>query len=189
MSEMNVLEKIKSQALLVAEELLSVAKLQENDLVVIGCSTSEVLGKHIGSAGSPEAARAIWEGLAPAFQKRGIFLAIQCCEHLNRALIIEKEAAKLYGLTRVNAVPHAHAGGSFATVAYNSMQAPCAVEQLSCAAAGIDIGDTLIGMHLRPVAIPVRISISQLGEAHLVLARTRPKYIGGTRAHYDENLG
>ena len=189
MPEQIFFDEIQKQAAQVACELLAVAKLQENDLVIIGCSTSEVIGKHIGSAGSPETARALWEGLAPVFQKQGIFLAVQCCEHLNRALIVEKKAAKLYGLTQVNAVPHAHAGGSFATVAYRSMSEPCAVEQLSCAAAGIDIGDTLIGMHLRPVAIPVRISLSKLGDAHLVLARTRPKYIGGVRAQYDETLG
>jgi uncharacterized protein (TIGR01440 family) len=115
-------------------------------------------------------------------------LAAQCCEHLNRAIILEEAAAEKYRLPIVNAVPQPKAGGSFATAAYRAFEHPVAVESVQ-AHAGMDIGDTLIGMHLRPVAVPVRLDVKKIGEANLVCARTRPKYIGGERAHYDPELG
>lgn len=183
-----MLQEITKQAHEAVTELLSAAKLEKGDIVVVGCSSSEVAGSRIGSASSPEVADAVFAGIYPVLKENGLYLAAQCCEHLNRALIVEKEAARLYGLPMVNVVPQPKAGGSFATAAYAAFSAPVAVEKMSVAAAGLDIGDTLIGMHLRPVAIPLRLSVKQIGEAHLLGARTRLKCIGGVRAVYDPNL-
>ncbi len=180
-----MLETIKKEAAKAAEDLLEVARLSAGDIVVVGCSSSEVLGSKIGSASSPDAANAIFEGIMSVLAPRGIYLAAQCCEHLNRAIIIEKEAAR--GLEVVNVVPQPKAGGSFATAAYHNFKNPVAVEEIK-ADAGLDIGGTLIGMHLRRVAVPVRLSINHIGEAILLAARTRPRCIGGIRAHYDDNL-
>lgn len=182
-----MLEKVTEQARAAVLELLDAAKLEEGDILVVGCSSSEIAGQRIGSFSSPEAAKAVIDGILPVLRERKIFLAAQCCEHLNRALIIEKAAARQYGLVPVNVVPQPKAGGSFATAAYSLFEAPVAVEKIS-AAAGMDIGATLIGMHLREVAVPVRLSIKCIGEAPLVCARTRPKFIGGVRAAYDERL-
>lgn len=179
-----MLDALARQAAEAAEALLDVANLQSGDLFVVGCSTSEVLGGHIGKASSEEAAKEILDGLLPALQKRGIFLAAQCCEHLNRALVIEAEAAEKRGWPAVSVVPQVKAGGAFATEAYARMKAPVMVERIE-AGAGLDIGGTLIGMHLRPVAVPVRLAIQRIGEAPLICARTRPKYIGGSRARYE----
>lgn len=178
---------IKEAAQAALTELLAAAKLRQGEIVVVGCSSSEILGSRIGSVGSLEAAEAVYQGFAPVLAERGLYLAAQCCEHLNRALVVERAAAERYGLDEVNAVPQMHAGGSFATVAYGRMQEPVLVERVR-AAAGLDIGGTLIGMHLKEVAVPVRVSIDKIGEATLVLARTRPKYVGGIRAAYNEAL-
>jgi len=180
-------EEITEFTIKAVSELLDVARLEEDDILVVGCSTSEVQKKTIGSASNEAIGIWIFESLQKILKPRGIFLAAQCCEHLNRALVLETAAAKKYGYPRVNVVPHLKAGGSFATAAYTGFEYPCVVERIQ-AAAGIDIGDTLIGMHLRPVAVPVRISFSHIGGAHLVLARTRPKFIGGDRAVYDPGL-
>ncbi len=171
-----------------AKELLQTAKLEEGDLLVVGCSTSEVSGSRIGSASRPELAEDVFMGIWTAAKEAGVFLAAQCCEHLNRALILEKQAARERGLEIVNVIPQPKAGGSFATKAYEHFSQPVAVEHLK-AEAGMDIGDTLIGMHLKDVAVPVRLSVSAIGNAHLVCARTRAKYIGGERAHYNAELG
>lgn len=179
---------LKKAAYDAAKELLEIAKLEEKDLLVVGCSTSEVSGDRIGTASVPELAEEVFLGIWEATKEKGIYLAAQCCEHLNRALILEKEAAAVCGYEIVNVVPQPKAGGSFATAAYRHFEHPVAVEHVK-ADAGMDIGDTLIGMHLRDVAVPVRLSISQIGQAHLVCARTRAKYIGGERAYYDEILG
>lgn len=181
------LHTVREQAERAASELLDLAKLEEGDLFVVGCSSSEVSGSRIGTDSSPEAAQAIVDGLYPVLERRGIFLAAQCCEHLNRALIVEDAARRLHRLERVNVVPQPKAGGSFATAVWQRMESPCAVEAIR-ARAGLDIGGTLIGMHLAPVAVPVRLSVSRIGEAILLCARTRPKYIGGERAHYQEDL-
>lgn len=181
-------EQIAEQAKTAVEELLKAAKLEEGDIFVVGCSSSEVAGHDIGSFSNFEVAQAIFGAIYPVLQVHGLYLAAQCCEHLNRALIVEREAAEKYGVPIVNAVPQPKAGGSFATAAYRAFESPAAVEEIG-AKAGIDIGDTLIGMHLVPVAVPVRVSVRKIGEANLVCARTRPKYIGGERAHYDERLG
>ena len=180
-------EDIKKQAADALEELFLIAKPKRGDICVVGCSSSEIVGENIGKGSSVEAARAVYEGIAPVLEKYGVFLAAQCCEHLNRALIVERECAEKYGLDRVCVMPQPKAGGSFATAAYESFCEPCAVEFIK-ADVGIDIGDTMIGMHLRHVAVPVRIGVKKIGEANLVCARTRPKLIGGARAHYPEEI-
>ena len=166
--------KIQKQAESAIRELLEVSKLRPGDLLVIGCSSSEIMGERIGKGSSMEAAQAVYDGIAPVLEQQGILLAVQCCEHLNRALIVEMSTAEKFGYEPVNVRPWAHAGGSFATTVR--------------AQAGMDIGDTLIGMHLREVAVPVRLSIKKIGEANLVCARTRPKFIGGERARYVDEL-
>ena len=167
-------------------EVLEQAKLQMGDVFVIGCSTSEVGGEKIGSAASMDIADAIYRGAHAALQPRGIFLAAQCCEHLNRAIILEREAAEAYGWEPVNVLPQPKAGGSFATTCWQNFAEPVAVEHIR-AHAGMDIGGTLIGMHLREVAVPVRIAQKTIGEAIVLCARTRLKFIGGVRAHYQED--
>ena len=179
------LAEIKRQTKEVLLQLLEVANLKEGNLLVVGCSSSEIGSFRIGSHSSEEIGKAVFEVLQEELNGRGIYLAAQCCEHLNRALILEAEAAEKYDYEPVNVVPQLKAGGSFATAAYAGFKAPVAVEQIR-AHAGIDIGDTLIGMHLRPVAVPVRTATSSIGGAHVVCARTRLKFIGGERAKYQE---
>ncbi len=179
------LNEIKNQAAKAASDLCDVANLKKGDIVVIGCSSSEVCGQKIGGASSPETAEAIFEGLTGVFAPKGIYIAAQCCEHLNRAIIIEKAAVPFAEI--VNVVPQPKAGGSFATAAYAHFENPVAVEEIR-ADAGLDIGGTLIGMHLKKVAVPVRLSVDHVGEAILLAARTRPKFIGGIRAHYDDSM-
>lgn len=179
-----MLEKIVRDLKTAVLELLDQSNLREKDLFVVGCSSSEVAGHKIGTYSSTEIADALFRAIHPILRERGIFLAAQCCEHLNRALIIEGEAAEYYRYAEVNVVPQPKAGGSFATAAYREFERPVAVEHIQ-AKAGMDIGDTLIGMHLAPVAVPVRISLNSIGQAHLVCARTRRKFIGGQRAQYD----
>lgn len=183
---MDIYEEIKSQAHDACEELINTARLSTGDILVVGCSSSEIKGERIGKGSDIDAAKAVYEGIMPLLKMRGIFLAAQCCEHLNRAIIIEKKAL-LPGTEIVNAVPQLHAGGSFAVTCYENFDEPVAVEHIR-ADAGLDIGDTLIGMHLKDVAVPVRLNVREIGEAHLVAARTRPKYIGGERAAYDMKL-
>lgn len=178
---------IAQEAYRAAKELLQVAKVESGDILVVGCSTSEVAGAGIGTFSSPELAEVVFGGIYQATEEAGIFLAAQCCEHLNRVLILEKEAARKYGYEVVNVVPQPKAGGSFATAAYKAFEQPVAVEHIK-AHVGIDIGDTLIGMHLKDVAVPVRIRTKEIGDAHVVCARTRPKFIGGERAVYDGDL-
>lgn len=183
------MNEIRKNLEIAINELFAVAKLEKNDILVVGCSTSEVLGDKIGTNGSADAAEVIFSTLKEMCDKEGIFLAAQCCEHLNRAIVIEKKAYDYYRMqNRVNAVPVRRAGGSFATAAYAGFENPVVVESVR-ADAGIDIGDTFIGMHIREVAVPVRVSVNTIGCAHLTLCRTRPKYIGGVRANYDEELG
>lgn len=178
---------IGEEAYRAAKELFETARMEEGQLFVVGCSTSEVGGVAIGTFSSPDIAEAVFGGLYQATQEAGVYLVAQCCEHLNRALILEKEAALRYGYEIVNVVPQPKAGGSFATTAYKAFDCPVAVEHIK-AHAGMDIGDTLIGMHLMDVAVPVRIRTKEIGDAHVVCARTRPKFIGGERAQYDESV-
>jgi len=169
------------------KQLLDAAKLEINDIVVVGCSTSEVAGKEIGTSPGVEIAAAILEGILPTLRENGLFLAAGCCEHLERALVIEKEALSIHGLIRVNAVPKPEAGGAFAAEAYKMFNEPVLVQAVM-AGAGLDIGQTMIGMHLRPVVVPLRLDIKKIGEAPLLGARTRPRFVGGERAVYDKSL-
>ncbi len=180
-----MMEEIKSQAEQVIRELLEAAKLNRGDLLVIGCSSSEMIGSRIGKNSSLDAAQAAFSGIYPVLQEQGIRLAVQCCEHLNRALIVEEETAEQFGYEMVNVRPQPKAGGSFATTAWEAFAHPVAVEHVK-AKAGLDIGGTLIGMHLKEVAVPVRLSRSTIGQANILCARTRPKFIGGERAVYVE---
>jgi uncharacterized protein (TIGR01440 family) len=182
---MSLLDDIKLQAGQLARELCAEAKLTRGQLVVVGCSSSEIAGHKVGSHSSPEIGQAVFDGLKAVFDGCGIFMAAQCCEHLNRALIVERTAAG--GLEIVNVVPQPKAGGSFATAAYRGFNDPVAVEELR-ADAGLDIGGTLIGMHLKKVAVPLRLATTRIGEAPVNAARTRPKFIGGSRAVYDDKL-
>ena len=176
---------IAMQSRKAAEELIELAHLKSGDIAVIGCSTSEVLGSKLGTNSSPDTAKVLFESIYEVFAQNGIYLAAQCCEHLNRAIIVEREAVPF--ADRVNVVPQPKAGGSFATQAYAHFKNPIAVEEIK-ADAGIDIGATLIGMHLKKVAVPVRLSVKFIGEAPVTAARTRPKFIGGERAVYDKEL-
>lgn len=178
-------EELTRQASNVTEELVEKSKLKKGQILVVGCSTSEVCGDTIGTGSNLEAAEAVFSGIYSVTQKYGIFLAAQCCEHLNRAIIIEADAVPNQDI--VNVVPQPKAGGSFATTAYKTFKHPVAVEEIR-ADAGLDIGDTLIGMHLKKVAVPLRLDNHEIGQAHIVAARVRPKFIGGIRAHYDESL-
>lgn len=184
------LGQIRKQAQQAVAELCDAAHLRPGALFVVGCSSSEVLGERIGTHTSMDVAGALYEGIASELKERGVFLAAQCCEHLNRALVVERTVLERYDLEQVNAIPQPnHAGGAFASVAWNRMADPVLVESLSARAdAGIDIGGTLIGMHIHPVVVPVRISIDRIGEASILCARRRPKYVGGQRAIYDEAL-
>ena len=178
-------EEITSQARTVVTELLDQANLKPGALFVVGCSSSEMVGMRIGKGSSMDAAQAAFQGIYPVLQERGIQLAVQCCEHLNRALIMERAAAERKGYEIVNVLPQPHAGGSFAVTAWNAFEDPVAVETIQ-ADAGMDIGGTLIGMHLRRVAVPVRTSQNHIGEAIVLCSRTRPKYIRGPRAVYQD---
>lgn len=177
------LAKIAQETRQALEGLLGVANLKPGQILVVGCSTSEVLGKKIGSASNLEVAQTIMDELLPPLEAKGIYLAVQCCEHLNRALVVEEEAAEKYNLEIVSVIPAPKAGGSLAATAMERFRNPVVVEKIT-AHAGMDIGDTFIGMHLKPVVVPVRLPIKSIGQAHLTLARTRPKLIGGERAVY-----
>ena len=177
--------QITAQAQQAAMELLEAAHLETGDLFVVGCSSSEIIGGLIGKQSSMEAAQAVLEGIRPVLQAQGVSLAAQCCEHLNRAIVVERAVARERGYEIVAAVPQPHAGGSWATCCWQAFTDPVLVEEVR-AEAGMDIGGTLIGMHLRRVAVPVRLSLDHIGQAVLLCARTRPKFIGGARAVYGE---
>ena len=177
--------RITAESRQAVQELLAAAGLRAGDIFVIGCSSSEIVGGHIGKDSSMEAAAAVLAGVAPVLAEKGISLAAQCCEHLNRAIVLERAVAERCGYEPVNAVPQPHAGGSWATSCWRAFRDPVLVEEVR-AAAGIDIGGTLIGMHLRRVAVPVRLSLDKIGQANILCARTRPPYIGGARAVYQE---
>lgn len=180
-----LLTVLRQQSAEAARELAEAAHLRRGQIVVVGCSTSEVVGRQVGSWSTPEAAAAIFEGLNSVFAPMGVYIAAQCCEHLNRAIIVEHEAVPTLDI--VNVKPQPKAGSSFATAAYEAFRHPVAVEEIR-ADAGLDIGGTLIGMHLKKVAVPVRLKQNHLGDAILLAARTRPKFIGGERAVYDDSL-
>jgi uncharacterized protein (TIGR01440 family) len=183
MEQSEFLQTIQQQITAAAEELITVAQPKPGQIFVVGCSTSEVLGEKIGTAGSPETARVMMAALRSVTQKHHLYLAQQCCEHLNRALVVEEEVLDKYNLTQVTVHPVPHAGGSMASAAYETFKHPVVVEQIQ-AHLGLDIGQTLIGMHLKRVAVPVRLSLKKIGSAVLTAARTRPPLIGGERAKY-----
>lgn len=178
-------EQIKTETEKAVRELLVKTNLKKGSIVVVGCSSSEILGEHIGKGSSPETGIAVAETVLKVLGENGIYLAAQCCEHLNRALVIERAAAEKYMLEEVCVRPMPKAGGSFATAVYDRMDDPVMVEHVK-AHAGIDIGCTLIGMHLKDVAVPLRLSVKTIGSALVNAAYTRPKLIGGVRAHYPE---
>ena len=172
------------QAKAVITELIEKAKLKKGDIVVIGCSTSEIVGSKIGTNSSPDTAKVVFEAIYEVILEKGLYLAAQCCEHLNRAIVVERQAVPF--AETVNVIPQPKAGGSFATQAYQHFKDPVIVEEIK-ADAGLDVGSTLIGMHLKKVAVPLRLENRMIGEATVVAARTRPKLIGGARAVYDES--
>lgn len=174
--------EIYNQAKQAAEEIIAAAGLKRGDILVVGCSSSEVAGGVIGHDSSLETAEQVFGGIYEATQKSGVYLAAQCCEHLNRAICVEREAVP--NAETVCVVPQPKAGGSFATTAYRTFKDPVMLEEIR-ADAGLDIGGTMIGMHLKRVAVPVRLSLDHIGSAILLAARTRPKYIGGERAKYE----
>lgn len=179
------MNELYNQARQAAEELCEIAKLKQGDIMVVGCSSSEVAGGVIGKNSSLETAQAVFSGIYDVLKSKGIYLAAQCCEHLNRAIIVEKAAVPFAEIA--NVVPQPKAGGSFATTAYKTFENPVALENIK-ADAGLDIGGTLIGMHLKSVAVPVRLSLDHIGSAILIAARTRAKYIGGSRAIYNDEI-
>lgn len=178
------LTRLRSEARQATQELLDAADAKKGQILVVGCSSSEVIGSRIGKASIPSVANAILDGILSISEPRGIYLAAQCCEHLNRALILDAACAACYDLEEVCVRPMPKAGGSFAAAYYDRLSNPVAVEAIR-AHMGLDIGGTLIGMHLRAVAVPVRLSLSNIGEANILCARTRPKYVGGPRAIYE----
>lgn len=179
------LDIIFNESAAAAREIMEAAKLNENSVLVVGCSSSEIIGEKIGSASSPDVAKAVLDGILSVCRPNGIFVAAQCCEHLNRAIIVEKKAVLCAEYVNVRPVPKA--GGSFAAAAYEVFEEPVALEEIK-ADAGLDIGYTLIGMHLKKVAVPVRLKNNKIGNAVVLAARVRPKFIGGERAQYNTEI-
>lgn len=180
-------EEIRNKARDAVLEVLEQAKLKKGDVFVVGCSSSTVCGEGYGKASSMDIAQALFDGIYPELKSRGIYLAAQCCEHLNRAIIVSQEVAQKQNRDIVNVVPQPKAGGSFATITSQTIENAVAVEHIR-ADAGMDIGGVLIGMHLKEVAVPLNLKNNLIGQAHITAARTRPKFIGGERAHYDDLL-
>ncbi|MCI9618050.1 MAG: TIGR01440 family protein [Eubacterium sp.] len=177
--------ELTKQAENVTKEIIEKAGLNRGQILVVGCSSSEICGDKIGSNSNLEAAQAVFQGIYKVLHEKGIYLAAQCCEHLNRAIIVEREAVPFSDI--VNVVPQPKAGGSFATTAYKTFSNPVSIEEIK-ADAGIDIGGTLIGMHMKKVAVPVKLENNKIGETNVLAARVRPKFIGGERAVYSEKL-
>ena len=180
-------ESIRQSAHDAMSELLNAANPPRGSIVVVGCSSSEIMGSNIGKGSTPEAAEAVYEAVSPLLAERGLYLAAQCCEHLNRALILERECAERFGYEPVCVIPQPKAGGSWATAAWTHLNDPVAVEPIR-ASAGLDIGNPLIGMHLKEGAVPLRLGTKAIGSAAVNAARTRPKLIGGRRAVYPDTV-
>ena len=179
------MNNIYEAAKVITEELVEKSNLKKGNIVVIGCSTSEVIGEQIGTNSDPNVAEELFRGIKEVLDQYELYLAAQCCEHLNRAIVVERAAVPFAEI--VNVIPQKKAGGSFATTAYSHFQDPVVIEEIK-ADAGLDIGGTLIGMHLKKVAVPLRLSENKLGNTRILAARTRPKFIGGIRANYDSEL-
>jgi len=185
----SLINSIRDDAFDVIREVISKAKIKEGQLFVIGCSSSEIVGEHMGTASSKDAAEAVFGVIIPELKKAGVSIAVQCCEHLNRSLVVEREVAVRYGFEEVNVIPQPHAGGAFAVKAYGSFDDPIVVESINaCADAGIDIGGVMVGMHIHSVVVPLRLDNRNIGKAIVVAARRRPKYVGGIRAVYNDEL-
>jgi uncharacterized protein (TIGR01440 family) len=181
-----LLQNVEQAVEINLRELIRVGSLQRGQILVMGTSTSEVLGQRIGTSGTLHAAEPIYAAAERIAREIGLYLAFQCCEHLNRALVVEEDVLAFYPLLQqVSVIPVPKAGGSMASYAFRRMQRPVVVETIQ-AHAGIDIGDTLIGMHLRRVAVPVRPLERNVGQAHVTMAFTRPPLIGGVRAVYSQ---
>lgn len=180
------LQSIADQVEQLVEELVSTSGLRSGQLIVLGVSTSEVQGHRIGTSGAEAVAEQIYEGVSRVSSRVGFQVVWQCCEHLNRALVTERVVAEAQGWSEVSAIPVPKAGGSMASFAFRQMKEPCLVEAVQVHA-GIDIGETMIGMHLRPVAVPLRPSLRAIGKARVNMAMTRPRLIGGTRAVYAQS--
>ena len=177
------IEHIAQELETILQEMVERQAPQDDDIFVIGCSTSEVCGKRIGKAGSPDVAAHLFPVLRRFAQEYHLHLAFQCCEHLNRSLVVERETMRRFGLTEVCAVPHVHAGGSMASHAYRAFTNPVLVESVQ-AGYGLDIGETMIGMHMRPVAVPMRLAHRSIGESRANPSFSRPRLVGGLRARY-----
>ena len=183
------MNQIYNDASQVINEVIEKANLKEGQLFVIGCSSSETMGEHMGTSSSKDAAEAIYKAVVSELLSRGIRVSVQCCEHLNRALVVERETAELYGFEEVNVIPQPHAGGAFAVEAYANFKDPVVVGSIEAKAdAGIDIGGVMVGMHIHPVVVPLRLENRNIGKAIVVAARRRPKYVGGVRAVYNDAL-
>ncbi len=181
-----IYQRVKDEITNSMKQYLEKVELKKGSVFVVGCSTSEVCGHIIGKKSNEEVAKAIHDGIQEILSQKGVFLAAQCCEHLNRAIIVEREALSHDSII-VNVVPQINAGGAFAKTVYDNMQSPVVVEYIKCEA-GLDIGNTLIGMHLKEVAVPIRIDQKTVGSANISFAFCRLKYIGGERAIYDNSL-
>ena len=184
------LESIKTEVRAVMNELFENCSeghyaLHAGDMLVIGCSTSRVMGYHMGQHSTEEVAAAIMDTVLPLVREKGLFLACQYCEHLNRALVVERECMQKYDLTEVSVKPALHAGGAWSVQAMKNFAEPVVVEDIRARArAGIDIGGVFIGMHMRAVVVPIHNENTKIGCANVTMARTRPKLIGGERAQY-----
>ena len=187
--EVDIIDQIYNDASQVIKEVIEKANLKAGQLFIIGCSSSETIGEHMGTASSKDAAEAIYSAVVNELQNQNIRVAVQCCEHLNRAVVVERDTAELYGFEEVNVIPQPHAGGAFAVEAYKNFADPVVVESIEAKAdAGLDIGGVLIGMHIHPVVVPLRLEHRNIGKAVIIGARRRPKYVGGVRAVYNEEL-
>ena len=186
------MKSIKEEAGIVFDEIIEKTNIQKGDIVVIGCSSSEIIGNRMGTSKdgeTDEVVKELYEVVAPRIAAKGAYMAVQCCEHLNRAIVLEREVAKEYGFEIVNVIPQIHAGGAFATKHFGSLKDPVVVESINQkATVGVDIGGVMIGMHIHPVVVPLHLDNKQIGEARVIAGRYRPKYIGGPRAVYDKNL-
>ncbi len=176
-------KELKDQLTEIVNDILAEARLKKGDLFVLGCSTSEVVGGHIGKNSSAEVGQWIIRTLKELLDPKEIALAVQGCEHLNRALVVERTVAEAKNFEIVSVVPALHAGGACSVAAFDQFNDPVEVEHVA-GQAGIDIGDTSIGMHIKHVQVPVRPRLKTLGQAHVTALRSRPKYIGGPRANY-----
>ena len=181
-----ITEEILTEVETAIRELIDIVKPEPGSIFLLGGSTSEIQGKEIGSATDLKLGKKIIKRVIKIMDESELYLAVQGCEHINRSLVIEKKCQLLYHFPEVNVIPQRHAGGAFSTEAFELFKNPVTVESME-ADLGIDIGDALIGMHLKNIAVPVRLSIKEIGEAHLTAAMTRLKLVGGVRAKYRDS--